>query len=367
MFRIKFSPDIDWVLVALVGFLSVIGLFSIYSASISYQFENDYFTKQFLWLGIGFGAMIFFTLLDYRLLVRWVWGFYAVLILALIYVLYSGDSTNTNVARWIVISGLSIQPSEFAKLIIVLMLANYYNDARKLGNPKLSNVLFPVFITLVPFLLVLIQPDLGTATILLIITSTLVFFSGIHFRWIIMGFVGLILSIPAIWIYILKDYQKNRILILLDPQRDPLGAGYHIIQSKIAIGSGKFFGKGFLEGKQAQLNFLPARHTDFIFSVFSEEWGFLGSIVVVASYGFLIFWILKEVTRFSDRRSVVVTVGIAMILASQGIINMGMVMGLFPVVGLPLPFMSYGGSSTITILAAMGILLNIRKKMKSIL
>ena len=182
-----------------------------------------------------------------------------------------------------------------------------------------------------------------------------------------MGFVGLIFSIPAIWIYILKDYQKNRILILLDPQRDPLGAGYHIIQSKIAIGSGKFFGKGFLEGKQAQLNFLPARHTDFIFSVFSEEWGFLGSIVVVASYGFLIFWILKEIARFSDRRSIVITVGIAMILASQGIINMGMVMGLFPVVGLPLPFMSYGGSSTITILAAMGILLNIRKKMKSIL
>ncbi len=367
MFRVKFSPDIDWILIALVLFLCILGLLSIYSVSASYQFENNYFARQFLWISIGFGAMIFFSLLDYRLLVQWVWSFYALLILALIYVHYSGGSTDSNVTRWIVVSGFSIQPSEFAKLIIVLMLANYYNDARKLGSSKLSNVLFPIFITLVPFLLILIQPDLGTAIILLIITSTLVFFSGIHFKWVIMSFVGLILSIPAIWVYILKDYQKNRILILLDPQRDPLGAGYHIIQSKIAIGSGKFFGKGFLEGKQAQLNFLPARHTDFIFSVFSEEWGFLGSIVVVASYGFLIFWILKEVTRFSDRRSVVVTVGIAMILASQGIINMGMVMGLFPVVGLPLPFMSYGGSSTITVLAAMGILLNIRKKMKSIL
>ncbi len=362
MFRIKFSPDIDWVLVCLVLFLCTIGLISIYSASLSYQSENNYFVKQFLWLGIGLGAMIFFTLLDYKLLVRWAWAFYFLLICALIYVLYVGSSTDASVNRWISAPGFNIQPSEFAKLAIVLILARYYHDSRRLGNTKLSSVLFPIFITLVPFLLVLVQPDLGTAIILLIITGTLIFFSGISFKWIIVSIVMFTPAIPAIWFFILKDYQKNRILILLDPQKDPLGTGYHIIQSKIAIGSGKFFGKGFLEGKQAQLNFLPARHTDFIFSVFSEEWGFLGSILVVGSYGFLIFWILKEIGRFSDRRKIVITVGVAIILASQGIINMGMVMGLFPVVGLPLPFMSYGGSSTITILAAIGILLNVRKR-----
>ena len=362
MFSIKFSPDIDWVLVGLVLFLCTVGLASIYSASLSYQSDNNYFAKQFLWLGIGFGAMVFFTLLDYKLLVRWAWIFYFLLILTLIYVLYIGNSASVNVNRWISVPGFNIQPSEFAKLAIVLMLARYYHDSRKLGNTKISSVLFPIFITLIPFFLVLIQPDLGTAIILLIIAGTLIFFSGINFKWIIGAIVIFASALPAIWFYVLKDYQKNRILILLDPQKDPLGAGYHIIQSKIAIGSGKFFGKGFLEGKQAQLNFLPARHTDFIFSVFSEEWGFLGSILIVASYGFLIFWILKEISRFSDRRSIVITVGVAMILASQGIINMGMVMGLFPVVGLPLPFMSYGGSSTITILAAIGILLNIRKR-----
>ena len=278
MFSIKFSPDIDWILIGIVLFLCTVGLISIYSASAAYQSDNNYFAKQFLWLGIGFGAMVFFTLLDYRLLVRWAWSFYFLLLIALIYVLYSSNSSGLNVNRWIVVSGLNIQPSEFAKLAIVLMLARYYHDSRKLGNTKISSVLFPISITSIPFFLVLIQPDLGTAIILLIITGALIFFSGINFKWIIVSIVLLISSIPAFWFYILKDYQKKRILILLDPQTDPLGAGYHIIQSKIAIGSGKFFGKGFLEGKQAQLNFLPARHTDFIFSVF-KILIFLGSFI----------------------------------------------------------------------------------------
>ena len=367
MIKQKFLENFDYLLVAVVLLLCLIGLSSIYSASAAYQFTNDYFIKQVIWVAIGFTALLFFSFLDYRILVKWSWLFYLFVIFLLIFVYYNGTLTKNGVARWINLGFVYLQPSELSKLALVFLLAYYYNDKKRLVNNKLSNIIAPLFITLIPFILILIQPDLGTATILLIVAATVIFFSGISIKWVIATISLIIFSIPAIWIYVFKQYQKERILILLDPQIDPLGAGYHIIQSKIAIGSGLVFGKGFLQGKQAQLNFLPARHTDFIFAVFSEEWGFLGSVLVVACYAFLIFWLLKEVSRFTKRSSIILTIGIITIIASQGLINLGMVMGLLPVVGLPLPFMSYGGSSIVTSLAAIGVLLNIKKKEKKII
>lgn len=344
--------------------ICILGLVSIYSASVAYQFENSFFLKQIIWVLIGFGGMVFFSYLNYHLLIRWSWLLYLIVIFFLIFILVNASSGGV-VDRWVIIGPISIQPSEFSKLTVVFLLAYYYKDHRKIANSKISNLLPPILIVMLPFVLILIQPDLGTASILLITAVVVIIFSGINYKWIVGSLILLIFSIPALWIYVLKPYQKERILILLDPQRDPLGTGYHIIQSKIAIGSGLFFGKGFLGGKQTQLNFLPARHTDFVFAVFSEEWGFLGSILVVLCFVFLIFLLLKEINTFNSRCGIILAMGIVVIIASQSLINMGMVMGLLPVVGLPLPLMSYGGSSVVTIMISIGILLNIRKKEKN--
>jgi rod shape determining protein RodA len=223
-------------------------------------------------------------------------------------------------------------------------------------------MIWPLALMAVPVVLIIKQPDLGTALLLLIVFIPIIFLMGIRLKTIfIIGLLSLA-SLPVVWMFVLKSYQKGRILTFLNPERDPLGSGYHIIQSKIAIGSGGVFGKGFGQGTQGQLNFLPAHHTDFIFAVFSEEWGFVGAMLVLLLFLILTMWSLAEVLKAKNRVSAILITGIVAIIISHVLINIGMTTGLMPVVGVPLPFFSYGGSSMLSMMFGIGLLLNIRMR-----
>jgi rod shape determining protein RodA len=260
--------------------------------------------------------------------------------------------------RWLIIGPLSFQPSELVKIAVILSLAHYYSKDAKTRGFTLRELIRPLMIIMLPVLLIGMQPDLGTAGLVVLIAGSITVFVKIERR----SFIYLIASgavlVPLIWFF-LKEYQKKRILVFLDPDRDPLGAGYHIIQSKIAIGSGLLSGQGFLKGTQNALSFLPEEHTDFIFSVLAEEWGFLGSATLVLLFFILIIWGLTVAHGCREPFGTIVAVGVTAMIFWQVFINIGMSMGLFPVVGVPLPFVSYGGSSVLTTAIGIGLLLNV--------
>ncbi len=249
-----------------------------------------------------------------------------------------------------------------AKLTLVLFLASYFQNPKHLIMTNWVNLLIPSGVSLFTFLLILRQPDLGTAGNLLIIALILLFFAGLHRKLIILASLFFVVCLPFVWSFILKDYQKNRILTLLNPERDPLGKGYHIIQSKIAIGSGGLWGKGFLKGTQAHLNFLPARYTDFILSVFAEEMGLIGCLILFALYVAIIFLSLRNITELKNSGAIFLIVGITSLLSTQILINIAMVLGVFPVVGMPLPWMSYGGTAILADMISMALILNVRMR-----
>jgi len=216
----------------------------------------------------------------------------------------------------------------------------------------------PLLIVVIPFLFILKQPDLGTALILMFLILSIIFFIGIEWKSLLLACTGGIILIPMSWLF-LRDYQKERIMTFFNPENDPLGSGYHILQSIIAVGSGGIFGKGYLKGTQTQLKFLPVQQTDFVFSVFAEEWGFVGGVVLVAMFLILILWCLKIALHSRDLVGMLISFGITMLVFWEVFINVGMVLGMLPVVGIPLPFLSYGGSSMVVLMAAMGLLLNV--------
>lgn len=363
MFDRRLLESFDWVLLFTVIAISIIGFFSIYSASYSYGTETTYFQRQIFWFFIGLFALFGTIIVDYRVLLRFSLLFHTILILLLIFVLFYGTGgSGSDVQRWIQIGSYFFQPSEFVKFSLVVYLAYHFSEFRKIGDLGIKDVLVPLVMTLIPFLLIMKQPDLGTAILLIIVFAVIIFFVGIRFKILLVSLVLGIFSVPFAWIFILKPYQRNRIETFLNPELDPLNKGYQIIQSKIAVGSGQLWGKGYLKGTQAYLNFLPARHTDFIFSVYTEEWGFVGGVVLVGLYLFLILWCLRLVGKTKDRSGTVLTVGITMILASQIIINILMVIGLFPITGMPLPFMSYGGSALLSNMIGIGLILNVRMR-----
>jgi rod shape determining protein RodA len=260
--------------------------------------------------------------------------------------------------RWLIIGPVSFQPSELVKIAVILALARYYSKDAKTRGFTLRELIRPAMIVMLPVFLILMQPDLGTAGLLVLIAGSITVFVKIERR----SFAFLIASgtvlVPLIWFF-LKEYQKKRILVFLNPDRDPLGAGYHIIQSKIAIGSGMLYGKGYLKGTQNALSFLPEEHTDFIFSVLAEEWGFLGSMALVILFLILIIWALNVAYGCREPFGTILAVGVTAMIFWQAFINMGMAMGLLPVVGVPLPFVSYGGSSVLTTAISIGLLLNV--------
>ncbi len=316
-----------------------------------------------LWFFVGLGVLVIVTMIDYRFMQRFAPLLHLFMILLLVLVLiYGTGGAGSRVQRWLQIGPLFFQPSEFVKFSLILYLAHYFNDSRRIGDLGAKDILWPAFVTFVPFFLIIKQPDLGTAGILLFIFLPVIFLVGIRFKLILVSTALAVGSIPFVWVFLLKQYQRNRIITFLNPKMDPLGQGYQIIQSKIAVGSGQLWGKGYLQGTQAQLNFLPERHTDFIFSVFTEEWGFAGGFFLVMLYVFLILWCLRFVGKTKDRSGSILTVGVAAILTSQVIINIGMVIGLLPIVGMPLPFVSYGGSAMLSNMIGIGLVLNVRMR-----
>ena len=363
MFDRRLLGNFDWVLLSLVIIISVIGLLTIHSASVSYVTVTPYLKKQIFWLFLGLVIMFATTIVDYRTIGRFSFWLHLLIIFMLVYVLFYGTGgPGSRVNRWIKVGQFFLQPSEFTKFTLVIYLSHFFSDARRINDLGFKDIIWPLVVTFVPFILILKQPDLGTASILLFLLIPIIFLVGLRYKLIAITIVISLLSLPVMWFYVLKAYQRKRILTLIDPTLDPLGAGYHIIQSKIAIGSGGLWGKGYMQGTQAHLNFLPARHTDFIFSVFTEEWGFVGGIILLGLYFILIMWCLRFVGKTKDRSGTILTVGVTSILISHIVINIGMVTGLLPIVGMPLPFMSYGGSAMISSFIGIGLILNVRMR-----
>jgi rod shape determining protein RodA len=260
-----------------------------------------------------------------------------------------------------VLGPLSFQPSELVKVFLVLSFARYFTEARREGGLRFRDLLIPLLMLVIPFTLIAKQPDLGTALVLCFVAGALIFASGFPLKILLLMTGGGVIAMPVAWTF-LKDYQKVRIITLLNPDFDPLGAGYHSWQSKIAIGSGGFWGKGWLAGTQSGLNFLPEKHTDFIFAVFAEEWGFVGATALIVLYLILVLRGISIAYASKDRLGSLIATGLVVMLSIYILFNIGMTAGLTPVVGLPLPLFSYGGSSMLATMIAIGLLLNIRMR-----
>jgi rod shape determining protein RodA len=356
----------DFLLAGCALLLCGVGALAIYSANL--QSDSAYikglYLRQGIWIGVAFVMMIAATMFDYRTYERMAWPLYWIGVASLAYAGVAGR-TVSGAQRWLTAGGLNIQPSEFMKIAMILVITRMLDDLEKDGALVLKELAKPLAFTLIPFLLVAKQPDLGTAMIYLVIFTGMALFHGINRMTIIKTVAAMAALAPVGW-FLLKPYQKNRILTLLNPELDPMGKGYHIIQSKIAIGSGGLWGKGIFEGSQSKLNFLPEKHTDFIFSVISEEVGFIGSIILIAIFFFLIMRIIEAAMHSRDKCGSLMVCGVATMITFNFIYNIGMTLGLFPIVGVPLPFISYGGSSIVTNAIGLGIVLNVSMRRFSV-
>jgi len=364
MFRFdrRLLLNFDWILVISILIIAAMGLANLYSATYtSPSYGTPYVVKQLYYFIIGFGIVAVIISLDYRLLINWNYGFYGIMIFMLLLTLFAGKSI-TNTQRWLDLGPVNIQPSEPAKLVLVITLASYYYRKDTGKGFTFKELLVPMTLTGIPFILIMKQPDLGTALMFCFVFMSMTLF--VKLKWSTIGILSGICgsAIPIAWKFFLKPYQKMRVLTFLDPESDPLKSGYHILQSKIAVGSGLNFGRGYLQGSQVHLDFLPERHTDFAFSVWAEEWGFVGSIFFLACYFFFVLWGLNIALASKDKFGVLLAFGIVSLIFWQAFINLAMVMGLLPVVGMPLPLFSYGGSSLLTTMAGIGILINIRMR-----
>jgi rod shape determining protein RodA len=355
----RLLTNIDWMLVGFVIMVCLLGILNIYSATTPYKIVGaPYYVKQFNWMLVGMFVVMLICSIDYHILEDFSYWFYGFLVILLLAVLLVGRRS-MGATRWLNLGLFNIQPSELMKIVIIITFARYFSNSQTVNGLRIRDVLFPCVILALPVLLIMKQPDLGTAVLIILIALSMTVYVGL--RWsTVVTFV--IVMIPTAWIgwaKFLRPYQKDRILDFINPERSRLGSGYHIIQSKIAVGSGGVFGKGFIKGTQSQLRFLPEQHTDFAFSVFAEEWGFIGCLVLIILYLSLVLWGLNIARRCNDRFGALLAVGVTAMLFWHIVINMGMVIGMFPVVGVPLPFFSYGGTSMITSMVGIGILQNI--------
>ena len=352
----------DWTLFLSVLALAGIGLISVMSASYesSHHALNGLVTRQLVWICFGIIIMVAALFFDYRAMLTYSYPIYAASLGLLIAVSVIGHSTGGS-RRWINLGFFHLEPSELAKLAIVLVMVRYLREEPPRGGWRLRQMIIPAVMLGVPAVLVLKQPDLGTALVLVLISVTLVFVSGLSWRTMVALGLAAMLAAPVSWHY-LKPYQRQRLVSFIDPKADPLGSGYHIIQSEIAIGAGGTWGKGFMKGTQARLNFLPEETTDFIFAVFAEEFGIVGSIVLLFLYASLIArgtWIAQHAR---DRFGALLALGVTGIIFWQVAINIAMTTGMLPVVGIPLPLVSYGGSSVLTMMTAMGLLISVNAR-----
>lgn len=345
----------DWILFLSALTLPLIGLVVIFSATTGTPSAGA-FERQVLWLSIGIVAMALAILIDYHTLAEFAYVFYGLGLVLLIATLFFGRVVNAS-KSWIGYGGVQFQPSELTKIATILMVAAYLGRE---GIRGLGPARFAVLCAIVglPVLLIMQQPDLGTAATFMPLLAGACFLAGIRVRTLVVLGLIVALTLPAVWTH-LKPYQQERVKIVLEPTRDPKGAGYQLIQSLIAVGSGGVTGKGFLSGTQGQLQFLPEQHTDFILAVLAEERGFLGSAIVLGLY-FVVFYRCVATARAArDRLGSLLAMGVAFVLGGQALINIGVVLGILPTTGVPLPLMSYGGSCLLSTLIGIGFVLNV--------
>lgn len=345
---------INWSLIALLTAIASIGFLNLYSAAGGSL--EPWALKSMIRFGMGMTILVAVALIDIRLWMRHSYGLYLVSMVLLVLVEVKG-TIGMGAQRWIDLGFIQLQPSEIMKIALILSLARYFHGAtyQDVGRPLF--LLPPLAMVLAPVALVLKQPDLGTAMMLLMTSGAIFFMAGVRLWKFAVVLSGALAAIPVAWQF-LHDYQKRRVLVFLDPDKDPLGSGYHITQSKIALGSGGVFGKGFMDGTQSRLNFLPEKQTDFIFTMFGEEWGMVGGLFLLSLYVLLVGYGYAIALRCRSQFGRLVALGITTTFFLYFFINTAMVMGLVPVVGVPLPLISYGGTAMLSLLFGWGLVMS---------
>lgn len=348
--------DLNFILVIFA--LNIIGLINLYSATHGPNSKDvePLFISQIMWLAIGWSVFFFVTLVDYVIVLRIALAVYALNLGAILYVTFFGKVA-LGAQRWIDLGFFRYQPSETMKLALIMLMSKILLSRNTHGPGMGFKEMFtPALVLLIPFVLVVEQPDLGTAMMLAAIGGSMLIFAKVKKSILVSAIVAIAVAIPVAWEFVLRDYQKNRIFTFITPSNDPRGTGYNSIQSKIAVGSGRFFGKGFRKGTQSQLEFLPERHTDFIYSVLSEEHGFVGSLTTMGLFCLLFYLGIRIATNARDKFGALLCIGVLCYVFWHMFVNIGMVIGLLPIVGVPLPLLSYGGSSMLTTMAGLGLI-----------
>lgn len=359
----KILKNIEWPILICVIILIVIGCVALYSATQST--EHDELFKQLIWLGISIPVLIAVITIDYELILKSAPVGYGIMLVMLVAVLFTKPINGAT--SWFIIGSVSLQPSEFAKIFVILTLAMVISKVQEKGKSEISKPTklgLCLLVLVVPILLIIKQPDYGTAIAFVIATIFMLFAAGIDKKYIIGALALTVIILPIMYFFILPDHAKTRIDVFLNPDLDPRGSGYNIIQSKLAIGSGQLLGMGVTQGNQTQLGYLYPKTTDFIFSVIGEEMGFVIAALVIVLYVILITKIVYIAKTAKDDKGSYIAIGIAGIFVFHMVENIGMTMGLLPITGVPLPFVSYGGSSLLTNLILIGLVLNISGRRK---
>jgi len=362
----RLIENFDWITFITVIVICFIGILTIYSATRPPLDEGErppFYIKQIIWLTIAIIFLFIFVSFDYTKLKNFWIIFYLFGFFLLIIVLFSGK-TAMGAKRWINLGFFSFQPSEIFKIIFVISLSAYLSD-KKSPLTIFESIKILIIFALLPFILIFKQPDLGTALMIVFITFIMLIYKGIPTRLLIFFVCLALVSVFFLWEILwegLKEYQRNRLTAFIDPTVDPKGIGYNIVQSMITVGSGQFFGKGFLSGTQGTLKFLPERQTDFIFPIFAEEWGFLGCLVLLSLYLIFFVRIFKVSTIAKDSFGNLLSIGFTTIFIFYFFINIGMTLGIMPVVGIPLPFMSYGGTTLLANFIGIALIINVRMR-----
>jgi len=350
------TAKLDWPLLLTVVALALIGLLNLRSASL--MTDATAHVSQLVWFVLGGVLCALVTAVDYRVFDRLAWLFYGGVVFLLLLVLVVGKEVN-GARRWISLWAFTLQPSELAKIAVILVMARFFHRHRRPDGYSLRDIGKALIYLAVPVLLILREPDLGTALIVVAIFLTLVFLERLRRKTMIVMVVALAVSVPSVWFFGLREYQRDRIETFLHPEKYKFSKGWQARQSQIAVGSGRLTGKGYMGSTQSFGRFLPETRTDFILATFAEEHGFLGCIVLLGLYFFLVAWSLQIAYHAKDRFGGVIAVGVAAMIFWHVVVNIGMVVGLLPVVGMTLPLLSYGGSSVISVLVGIGLLLNI--------
>ena len=345
---------INWSFVLLVSVTACIGFGMLYSAADG-NFD-PWASRQMVRFVAGIFLMLIVAVIDIHVWLRYAYAIYLFSLILLLIVEFSG-SVGMGARRWIDLGVFTIQPSEIMKISIILLLARYFYASRLEDVSRVSHIFLPVLLILFPAFLIVRQPDLGTSILLVVTGITILFVVGVRIWMFILGGCLAIGAFIPLWKFVLLDYQKARLLTFINPERDPLGAGYHILQSKIALGSGGLFGKGFIEGSQSHLSFLPEKQTDFIFTMLAEEFGLMGGLILITLYILLLVYSFIISLRCRSQFGRLIGIGVSTSFFLNVFVNISMVMGLVPVVGMPLPLISYGGTAMITLMFSFGLLL----------